>query len=409
MPYEFAARRIWNKNEAPLSTAEPLLGALGLLAAAAGLLAFPRETAEAVKDSILYCLTVLTPSLFPFMVLTGFGADSSAGLALGKLLGPLFRRVFRLPPVCAAPILMSFIGGYPAGARGASLLLEQGKVTEEQAGRMMLFCVNPGVAFVVTFLGGAVLHSFQAGWRLFAAVTAAGVLLGALSSLGRPLPGPGLPERASPPGSALPRAVTGASKSVLQMCACIVLFAAFSAVLTASGIFGACGGLLARATPLTGPEASAALSFLLEVTRGVGAAADFQVGPAFFAFGLAFGGLCVHLQLFSFFKKFPVKKGKFFLFRFLHGVLSALAYIILIKLLPGSPVEAFAAEAVRQVSPLSGTLAGGLSLLLMCAAFLLVAGPGEAVFPPRRGAEKQAQSKSGKSGAPLFHRSGTAK
>lgn len=392
MAYESAAQRTLRTRKPSLPATGPLLGALGLLAAASGLLAFPRETAQAVKDSIFYCLTVLTPSLFPFMVLTGFGADSGAGLALGKLLGPLFRRVFRLPPVCAAPILMSFIGGYPAGAKGASLLLEQGNLTEEQAGRMMLFCVNPGVAFVVTFLGGTVLHSFRAGWQLFASVTAAGLLLGMLASLGKPLPGPNLPETASSPGSALPRAVAGASKSVLQMCACIVLFAAFSSVLLASGIFGALCGLLSRATPLTGPEASAALSFLLEVTRGVGAAADFQVSPAFFAFGLAFGGLCVHLQVFSFYKKFPVEKWKFFLFRFLHGALAALVDIILIACFPGHPVETFVSTAVRQVSPLSGTLSGGLSLLLMCAAFLLVAGPGEAVFPPRRSNARDRQN-----------------
>ena len=43
-------------------------------------------------------------------------------------------------------------------------------------------------------------------------------------------------------------------------------------------------------------QAAACLAFLLEVTGGMGAAAQLGVGPLFYAFGLAFGGLCVHMQ-----------------------------------------------------------------------------------------------------------------
>ena len=336
------------------------------------LLSFPKAVQSSVKNSVLYCLTVLVPSLFPFLALTGFAVHSGASEVLGKRLGFLARYVFRLPSVCAVPIFMSFIGGYPAGAKAASLLLEQGKIDEEQAGRMMLFCVNPGIAFVVTFLGGAVLGSFRTGWLLFFAVTVSGIVLGVFAGFAHPVPPKESALPTKPQGNALIRSAMDASSSVVKMCVCIVLFAGLSALLHSTGVFQFFSHLAASTRLVTPIEAAGLTSFLLEVTEGVGAASALRVGPQFFAFGLAFGGLCVHLQVFSLFPVFPAKKRKFYLFRFLHGGLAFGCCLLLRKLLPGSAAAAFSpAVGVQQVTVLSGTLAGGLSLLLMCMAFLL--------------------------------------
>lgn len=105
------------------------------------LLAYPAQVRDSVAQSALYCLVSLTPSLFPFMVAASYGVRSQAGMLFGRALGPAVRHLFRLPTCAGATLLLSFLGGYPAGARGISLLVEQGRLTREQAGRMMLFCV----------------------------------------------------------------------------------------------------------------------------------------------------------------------------------------------------------------------------------------------------------------------------
>ena len=156
--------------------ARGLGAALVFLGFGAALLAYPAQVQRGLAQSVLYCLASLVPSLFP------------AGEVLGKLLGPVTRRLFRLPRACGATVLLSFLGGYPAGARGVSLLLEQEKITREQAGRMLCFCVAPGAAFVVTFVGWGLLGSLRLGWVLFGAVTLSGLLLGLLTGLGKPVP-----------------------------------------------------------------------------------------------------------------------------------------------------------------------------------------------------------------------------
>lgn len=356
------------------------LSALGFLLILAALLLYPGLIRQSVTQSILYCLTVLTPSLFPFMALTSYAVHSPASVFLGRFLRGPVRWLFRLPGCCGVPILMSFLGGYPAGARGASLLLEQGRITREQAGRMLLFCVNPGVAFVITFVGGGILGQPVLGLLLFTSVTFSGVLLGVITAFRAPLGREPESVPAAPPSPALMASVTDAARSVLVMCACVVLFSGFTAILHGSGLFGMLSAKLTRLGLFSPFESAAVLSFLLEVTGGVGEAAQFRCAGVFYAFGLAFGGVCVHLQVFSFFKELPCKLWKFFLCRLAHGLMSAGCYLLLSRFIPHSSVPTLAAVGSGG-AVFSGSLLGGLSLLLMCGAFLLIAGQAEAKKP----------------------------
>ena len=111
------------------------LGALGAVAFGAGLLLYPAHVQESVAASSLYCLTALVPSLFPFMVLSSFGVRSGAGEMLAKLLGPVTRTLFRLPAICGATLVLSFFGGYPAGARGVSLCWRKGRSAKSRQAR----------------------------------------------------------------------------------------------------------------------------------------------------------------------------------------------------------------------------------------------------------------------------------
>lgn len=346
----------------------------GFLCFLLALLFYPQQVRESTAGSVSYCIGVLTPSLFPFMALTSYAVNSPAAAFLGRPLDGLTRRVFRLPGCCAVPILMSFVGGYPAGARGISLLLERGQITREQAGRMLLFCVNPGLAFTVTFLGAGVFGSTRLGWLLFLSVTISGLLLGIITAFRAPIPPRGETSAEAVPSSALMRSVTDSSKSVLMMCACIVLFSGVRAILHSSGIFQAAVMLLSRTRLFSPMEWAVTLSFLLEVTGGVGDASTLSATPVFYAFGLAFGGLCVHLQVFAFFQRFPVKLRYFWLCRFIHGLMASGCFLAACRFLPRDAILTSALPGMSGVGLFSGSFLGGASLLLMCVAFLLITG-----------------------------------
>lgn len=346
---------------------------------AAGLLLWPEEVRSALAASVTSCLSTLAPTLFPFLAVTSLLLRSGAGELLSRPLAPLCR-VLRLPACCGAPLLMSFLGGYPAGARGVSLLLEKGRLTPAQAARMMLFSVNAGPAFVVSYAGAAILGDEALGWLLLLSGTLSSLLLAAVTAPFAPrveeAPTPTAPLDPHP----LVSAVTDACRATWTLCGWVVFFSGVTALLRASGLLSYVNQLMTL-FGLSSPQAGVLTTFLLEVTAGTGAASALWASPVLLAFGLGFGGLCVHLQLFSLFSPFPGSKVRFFLFRFLHGALSALLTAGLLRLFPraAAPVAVPASAPVLAASP-----AGGLSLLLMSLVFLLFLSPPQETVAPRR-------------------------
>ena len=92
---------------------------LGLVCAgAAGVLLFCSPwVGEGMRRGPAICATVMIPSLFPFLILSDFVARTQVGRMLERPLGGVAKHLYHCPPQLAPAILMSWIGGYPAGAR----------------------------------------------------------------------------------------------------------------------------------------------------------------------------------------------------------------------------------------------------------------------------------------------------
>lgn len=76
----------------------------------------------------------------------------------------------------------------------------------------------------------------------------------------------------------------------------------------------------------------------LEITAGVTQCIYWHLPVYSLAFGLGFSGVCIHLQIFSFFHKagLPLSKTRYVLARFLNGLLSAAFYLLLSYFLPAN-------------------------------------------------------------------------
>lgn len=325
---------------------------------ACGLLIFPQTAAAGAKNGIGYCLQILVPSLYPFMVLAVFIVKSGIAERIGRLLERPARAVLKLPGCTAPAVFMSMIGGYPTGARSVEALAEAGAISEAQAVRMLGFCVNAGPAFVISAVGSGFLKSTQAGIILFASQILASLLLGIFQGFTAGRKRRKAPrERRVPPESAVDALIASAAdaaRAMLSMCCFVVLFAALMNLLR-----------LWLTTPLSAGAASA----LLEVTGGCADLSRLKAPLWAVSFAVGWGGVCVHFQVISSLRKIRVRLPRFFLFRFLHGMLAAAVTYGLLKLFPIS-AEAFSNTS----SPLSGTVSGSVpaaaALMVLCAAFV---------------------------------------
>lgn len=331
---------------------------LAVLAAACALLLFPAQAAEGAKNGVNYSLNILVPSLYPFMVLSVFIVKSGLAEKLGAALEKPTQALFRLPGGAAASIVMSVVGGYPAGARSAAALAEAGLVTREQAERMMCFCVNAGPSFVITAVGVGFLRNAQAGAVLFASQLISFLVMGVLSGMfARREPASAKRQKkAAPAGTAqaLIDSAADAAYSTLMMCCLVILFAAGMNLLR--------GAIFSQ-------QLSVACSAALEVTGGCADLA--RAGAPLWVFALAIGwsGICVHMQVFACLGNLKIRRGRFALCRLAQGAISAAVCYGLTTLYPQS-AETFTNTGRQITAAMSGSAPSAAALALLCVALL---------------------------------------
>jgi sporulation integral membrane protein YlbJ len=330
----------------------------GVLAAACSLLIFPAAATQGARNGIGYCLQVLVPSLYPFMVLSVFVVKCGLSEKLGKLFEAPARAILKLPGSTAATILMGAIGGYPTGARSVAALFESGAISENQAARMLCFCVNAGPAFVISAVGAGFLKSPQAGLILFASQLLGSTILSIISGITakrEPVAPIQKKSRKIKMSDALIASAYDAARAMLNMCCFVILFASLINLLRLW---------------VTEPRSATVLSALLEVTGGCSDLAKTGAPLAAISFAMGWGGICVHFQVLSSVSGIRVNLARFLWYRLLHGGLSALITIGLVEKFPLS-TSVFCNISSPLNAQFSGSVPAAAALIGLCAVFLL--------------------------------------
>ena len=236
---------------------------------------------------------------------------------------------------------------------------------------MLLFWVNAGPAFVVTAIGVRLLHNFSLGLTLFLSQSLASILLGIItkfifndffySNLHNPKSKYKL--RSS---NNFVQSVEKSTKSMLNMCAFVVLFSAFLEILNSDVIIASFKKLFCAFNINHNTVLAAIVSFF-EISAGCKALCQSHDSPCLIAFFLAFGGLCIHLQIFSCTEKIKFSKSLFFLFRILHGFFSAWLCHIFLHFF-GQSIQTF--NAVQNTSITYGFISNGAMLVILGICFL---------------------------------------
>ena len=307
---------------------------LGCCAAAALLIGYAPAAAAGAVHGIRACGEIILPAVFPFLALSVYMAGSSTGETAGQLLGGVAARCYRLPPQAAPALLMSWIGGYPAGAKVLAEYAARGVITAEDAAYGATVCINSGPAFLAGVVGARLFGSVWMGIFLFLCQLAAGLITARImakafrrSSVRRlRRAAPKMPREKA--AVLLVRSVTSAAGSAVNICAFVVLLSAFSEVLFSCGIFTALSkGIAAISCGTLGRETTdCLLTGLLEICAGCAAVAEIPPSEAakILPFLLSFGGASVCCQVAACFGEQGLPWGKLVLSRLLHGGFTAL-------------------------------------------------------------------------------------
>lgn len=325
--------------------------ALMLLGATVVLLAYPQAVSTGISRGLSVCGSVIIPTLFPFMLLGGVLADSPLCRRPGMVSAWVAGRLFGLPACCGPVILLSMVGGYPAGMLAVARLYRQRLICKEEADRMSLFCIGAGPGFVINTVGVGLMNSRGAGVMLYAAQTA--VSLGMGIWLGRGKQRQNKPHPAVlTDGSSVPRVIGDTCGAMLVLCGYVTLAAMVLAVAQAAGVFRYGGAVL-----------SATVAALLEVSSGCMALAGLPLSPLWLSLALSWGGVSVQGQIASALPEERVLTPRFYAARVCHGLLSAAVAWGLFTLFP---VRLETGIGTPRALPYSVSVQGSVMMMVLC-------------------------------------------
>lgn len=171
-----------------------------------------RCAAASTRTALSLCMETVIPSLFPLFVVSGLAVGTLRSVKL-----PFLAKLLRLPVGSEGIFLLGLVGGYPLGAQCIVQAKEQHLLSKEDARRMLGFCNNCGPAFLFGILG-PILGGIDRAAAVLLIQAEAALIVGSLWP-GEAAAG-GIAE--SKPIS-LPQAVTRAVRSMVSICAWVVL------------------------------------------------------------------------------------------------------------------------------------------------------------------------------------------
>lgn len=164
----------------PASASRSATVLLGVLAAAlvVSIIAFPDRAFAASLQGLTVWWKYVFPALLPFLILSemlmGFGVVH----ALGTLLEPLMRAMFRIPGVGGWALALGGTVGMPSGAKATAALRKQGLLSRGEAERLLAVSHLSSPVFIVTIVGVGFLGNARIGFLLTGIHIAAALAVG---------------------------------------------------------------------------------------------------------------------------------------------------------------------------------------------------------------------------------------
>lgn len=283
----------------------------GLLVAAL-LLMKPEAAANGAREAMVHWYYTVAPSLFPFMALLPLLTCDAAAHAYECLLGPITRRLYRLPGAAASALAVGMVAGSPAGCFAASRAASAG-MTRGQAQRLAIACCGMSPAFLISGVGAVMLGSPSYGFILLRAQLLTQLLLPLFL---RPFFKDSSPIQYSAPPSPTPPVL-----AILNICGYMTLFGAIAAALSS----------------LLGESAGNICLCLLDITSGTRIISNINMKILYKIAALAaltgFGGLSICAQNLSALREI-IRPAPFILARVAAAFISAGFAVLQIHRIP---------------------------------------------------------------------------
>ena len=278
------------------------------------------------------------PILFPFFFVTSVlvGLDFFTGIA--PIFAPITKRLFKTSGQAAPVWLLGLLSGYPTGARMLSELYTSGQISHADALKTATFTSTSSPVFIIATVGSVMFGSIAFGLLVFIATTAGAIINGIMFrniSFTSCKISPQTPTAFLTPmprvlgkdnlSNIISNSLASSIQSILAVGGLIIIF--FVVTSQIDNIFNLgwaleiiVAGTLEMTTGVFVLSAHAQLG-------GITTLASLVIATAI----VTFGGLCVAMQGFVFFKNLDMSLGFYLLYKTTHTIF-AVAVVTLLHL-----------------------------------------------------------------------------
>lgn len=371
---------------------------------------YPDQTFQASFEGLQLWLRTVLPALFPFFVISEILMGIGVIHALGVMLEPIMRPLFRVPGVGAFALVMGLVSGNPLGAKITGQLRRDDLCTREEGERLVAFANTAGPLFMIGAVAVGMFHDASLGLLIvvshYLAVLLVGLCFrfhgGKSEKTGRRsrtgLRG-GLIRRAMqamatahrqdgrPFGRLLSDAIRESMAAMIFIGGTIMMFSVLIRILSISGALQYAAAALGAFITLFGVDAEliAPLTHgIVEMTNGAQSIsqASSELVQRLMAIGFILGwsGLSVHTQVAAMLYGTDIRFAPYFMARCLHGMVAAALTWLLFPVLRASenttvPAIATVIEQLSywgQLGVMFGMIAGAVGLLLLLSFVMIV-------------------------------------
>lgn len=349
-----------------------ILFSIILIAYASSLIIFGKTVSEYVINAIKNCISVIIPSLFPFMAVSGLIISTGLYHKLGIPFSLISRYVFRIKPELFSIFLISSVGGYPIGAKLITELYKNGETDRHTAEKMLGYCYMGGPAFFVGVAGMKIYGSLTAGIVIFASIFTANILTMLFFSATSEIPPQNIKmNKLSFSIDKVTECINSAGKGIAGICSAIIFFASIIAVLDKSGIIDVLSKYISKISNISSDTCKIFIKSMLEISCVSDAPSDIRFMPIITAI-LSFGGLCIILQVEGILNS-ELSTDNFLFCRIITMILSYVCCKILILFFDISnytQVYAVSGKLIRQNSPIPSLFLLIMTILLLSKNFI---------------------------------------
>lgn len=281
-------------------------------------------------------------SLFPFLIITNIMIQFDGVNIYSKLLGNILCKPLGLPKHCTFPIIVSFICGYPLGAKYSCELYEKNLIDLKTLEKLLNIASNASPLFIVGAVGASMLNNHYLGYLLLASNYISCIFMGLIiKNKGQKCP---LNNNINKQnlnqnniGKILKSSIENSTYTSISIGGFIILFSVLVSLLKNDLIYAKISTWLSYALHIPYNLLNALFIGTVEMTNGCNTIASLSLNLPYkliiISFFLAFGGFSITSQIYSFTYKHNISMKKYMLRKVIQGFISSIVTFIMYKLL----------------------------------------------------------------------------